>query len=134
MRISDWSSDVCSSDLFLQDELAPRAQAIEDRRDWDAVKAAVRALGSAGYLRLMFADLYRGPLERPGLTHATILSEEAAYLNYAFETTIATALSCAYPLHRPAPPASADDAPAAFSAAGRGFRTALFHEIGSAHV
>src|SRR3546814_4832626 len=72
---------------FLQDELAPRAQAIEDRQDWDAVKAAVRALGSAGYLRLMFADLYRGPLERPGLTHATILSEEAEYLNYAFETT-----------------------------------------------
>jgi alkylation response protein AidB-like acyl-CoA dehydrogenase len=39
-----------------------------------------------------------------GLTHATILSEEAAYLNYAFETTIATALSCAYPLHRYAMP------------------------------
>ncbi|MBV7486550.1 acyl-CoA dehydrogenase family protein [Bordetella sp. BOR01] len=93
---------------FLQDELAPRAQAIEDRRDWDAVKAAVRALGSAGYLRLMFADLYQGPLDSPGLTHATILSEEAAYLNYAFETTIATALSCAYPLHRHAAPAVRD--------------------------
>jgi alkylation response protein AidB-like acyl-CoA dehydrogenase len=37
--------------------------------------------------------------------HATLLSEEAAALNYAFETTIATALSCAYPLHRHAPPA-----------------------------
>ena len=58
------------------------------------------ALGSAGYLRLMFRDLYRGPLTKPGLTHATILSEEASAINYAFETTIATALSCAYPLHR----------------------------------
>ncbi|HVE50956.1 MAG TPA: acyl-CoA dehydrogenase family protein [Casimicrobiaceae bacterium] len=85
---------------ILARELAPRAQAIEDHDDWNAIKAVARALGEAGYLKLMFADLYRGPLERPGVTHATILSEEAASLNYAFETTIATALSCAYPLHR----------------------------------
>jgi alkylation response protein AidB-like acyl-CoA dehydrogenase len=85
---------------FLARELAPRAAAIEEGDDWGAVKAAVAALGGAGYLRLMFADLYRGPLAKPGLTHATILSEEASYINYAFETTIATALSCAYPLHR----------------------------------
>ncbi|MEP6608484.1 MAG: acyl-CoA dehydrogenase family protein [Burkholderiaceae bacterium] len=85
---------------FLQRELLPRAAAIEDQDDWSAIKAVVRALGEAGYLRLMFADLYRGALDKPGLTHATILSEEAAYINYAFETTIATALSCAYPLHR----------------------------------
>jgi alkylation response protein AidB-like acyl-CoA dehydrogenase len=85
---------------FLARELAPRAAAIEDHDDWEAVKAVVAALGAAGYLRLMFPDLYRGTLARPGLTHATILSEEASYLNYAFETTIATALSCAYPLHR----------------------------------
>lgn len=85
---------------FLKDELAPRAAAIEDHDDWTAIKHVVRTLGEAGYLKLMFADLYRGKLARPGLTHATILSEEAAYLNYAFETTIATALSCAYPLHR----------------------------------
>ena len=85
---------------FLQRELAPRAADIEDRQDWGAVKHVVRALGEAGYLRLMFQDLYRGSLVKPGLTHATIVSEEAAYINYAFETTIATALSCAYPLHR----------------------------------
>ena len=85
---------------FLARELAPRTAAIEDRDDWEAVKAAVAALGEAGYLRLMFADLYRGPLASPGLTHATILSEEASYVNYAFETTLSTALSCAYPLHR----------------------------------
>lgn len=89
---------------FLQQELAPRAAAIEDGEDWDAVKAVVRALGERGYLTFMFRDLYRGPLANPGLTHATILSEEAAYLNYAFETTIGTALSCAYPLHRHARP------------------------------
>lgn len=84
----------------LQKELAPRAEVIEDNQDWEAVKAVVRALGDAGYLTLMFRDLYRGSLSSPGLTHATILSEEAAYLNYAFETTIGTALSCAYPLHK----------------------------------
>jgi len=84
----------------LRRELAPRAASIEDHDDWNAIKAVVGALGDAGYLKLMFADLYRGSLSKPGLTHATILSEEAAYTNYAFETTIATALSCAYPLHR----------------------------------
>ena len=85
---------------FLARELAPRAAAIEDHDDWHAVKSVVAALGDAGYLRLMFPDLYRGSLARPGLTHATILSEESSALSYAFETTIATALSCAYPLHR----------------------------------
>jgi alkylation response protein AidB-like acyl-CoA dehydrogenase len=88
---------------FLARELAPRAAAIEDHDDWNAIKSVVHALGEAGYLRLMFPDLYRGPLAKPGLTHATILSEEASAINYAFETTIATALSCAYPLHRHAP-------------------------------
>ena len=85
---------------FFARELEPLAQAIEDRQDWDAVKRVVRTLGEAGYLKLMFRDLYQGNLTAPGLTHATLLSEEAAAVNYAFETTIATALSCAYPLHR----------------------------------
>lgn len=90
---------------FLREELLPRANAIEDEKDWQAVKSVTRALGSAGYLTLMFRDLYKGKLSAPGLTHATILSEEAASINYAFETTIATATSCAYPLHRYAQPA-----------------------------
>lgn len=85
---------------LLARELVPRADAIEDDGDWQAVCDTVRALGDAGHLRLMFPELYTGPLAQPGLTHATILSEEAAYVNYAFETTIATALSCAYALHR----------------------------------
>lgn len=93
---------------FLNRELAPRCEAIERDEDWDAVKQVVRALGEAGYMKLMFADLYDGRLSKPGLTHATILSEEAAYLNYAFETTIATALSCAFPLHSHATPAIRD--------------------------
>jgi alkylation response protein AidB-like acyl-CoA dehydrogenase len=93
---------------FLARELAPRAEAIERDEDWEAVKLVVRALGSAGYMKLMFADLYEGSLASPGLTHATMLSEEAAYLNYAFETTIATALSCAYPLHAHARPPIAE--------------------------
>ena len=89
---------------FLARELAPRAEKIERDEDWGAVSEVVRALGSAGYLKLMFRDLYQGSLSSPGLTHATMLSEETAYLNYAFETTIATALSCAYPLHAHAQP------------------------------
>ncbi len=90
---------------FLARELAPRAAKIERDEDWEAVKEVVRALGSAGYMKLMFRDLYEGGLSAPGLVHATMLSEEAAYLNYAFETTIATALSCAFPLHAHAQPA-----------------------------
>jgi alkylation response protein AidB-like acyl-CoA dehydrogenase len=90
---------------FLARELAPRAEKIERDEDWEAVKDVVRALGAAGYMKLMFRDLYDGSLKKPGLTHATMLSEEAAYLNYAFETTIATALSCAFPLHAHAKPA-----------------------------
>lgn len=89
---------------FLAAELAPVAQSIEEQQDWNAIKRVVRSLGSAGYLTLMFPDLYTGSLESPGLRHATMLSEEAASINYAFETTIATALSCAYPLHRYATP------------------------------
>ena len=85
---------------FLLAELGPLATAIEDAKDWSAITGAVEKLGRAGYLKLMFEDLYQGTLRRPGLTHATILSEEASAINYAFETTIASALSCAYPLHR----------------------------------
>ncbi|MBL4854287.1 MAG: acyl-CoA dehydrogenase family protein [Robiginitomaculum sp.] len=89
---------------FLNRELAPRCEAIERNEDWAAVKSVIRVLGNAGYMKLMFKDVYKGSLKHPGLTHATILSEEAAYLNYAFESTIATALSCAYPLHAHAAP------------------------------
>jgi len=59
---------------FLARELLPRAQAIENDDDWGAVRRVIRAVGEAGYLRLMFPDLYRGPLEHPGLTHATMVS------------------------------------------------------------
>ncbi|RDD69469.1 acyl-CoA dehydrogenase family protein [Paracoccus versutus] len=90
---------------FLARELAPRVDRIERDQDFAAQLEVARALGEAGYLKLMFPDLYAGSLSRPGLTHAVIVSEEAAYLNYAFETTIATALSCAYPIHRHARPA-----------------------------
>ena len=90
---------------FLQRELLPETRSIEDNCDWEAVLRVVAKLGAAGYMKVMFPDLYEGSLQAPGLTHAAILSEEAAYLNYGFETTIATAISCAYPLHRFATPA-----------------------------
>ncbi|MDX8469075.1 acyl-CoA dehydrogenase family protein [Mesorhizobium sp. VK23B] len=85
---------------FMSRELAPKVDAIERDQDFGAQLAITRALGEAGYLKLMFPDFHRGTLPKPGLTHAVIVSEEAAFLNYAFETTIATALSCAYPIHR----------------------------------
>jgi len=93
---------------FMARELAPRVDAIEGAQDFSAQLAVAQALGEAGYLKVMFRDLYDGPLRAPGLTHAVIVSEEAAYLNYAFETTIATALSCAYPIHAHARPALRD--------------------------
>ncbi|MCB1972045.1 MAG: acyl-CoA dehydrogenase family protein [Geminicoccaceae bacterium] len=86
-------------------ELGTRLDRIEHDRDFSAQLDVARVLGEAGYLKVMFRDLYKGNLARPGLTHAVIVSEEAAYLNYAFETTIATALSCAYPIHAHARPA-----------------------------
>ncbi|MBA3774267.1 MAG: acyl-CoA dehydrogenase [Ramlibacter sp.] len=84
---------------FMARELGPRAQAIE-RDEWKATRDMLRELGRAGYLTPMFKDHYRGKLANPGLTHAVMVTEEAARLSYAFETTVATALSCAYPLHR----------------------------------
>lgn len=90
---------------LLARELAPRASAIEVDTDWEDIKAVVRAVGSAGLLALMFGDRHRGPLMNPGLVHATLLSEESAALSYAFETTIASGLSCAYAVDRHAPPA-----------------------------
>lgn len=93
---------------FMARELAPRVDAIERDQDFSAQLHVARALGEAGYLKVMFRDLYKGNLSKPGLTHAVIVSEEAAYLNYAFETTIATALSCAYPIHAHARPTQRD--------------------------
>ena len=89
----------------MQRELGSRVDRIEREQDFNAQLEVARALGEAGYLEVMFKDLYKGPLTKPGLIHAVIVSEEAAYLNYAFETTIATALSCAYPIHAHATPA-----------------------------
>lgn len=93
---------------FMAQELAPRVDAIERDQNFSAQLQVARALGEAGYLKVMFRDLYKGNLSKPGLTHAVIVSEEAAYLNYAFETTIATALSCAYPIHAHARPSQRD--------------------------
>ncbi|CAN1539302.1 Acyl-CoA dehydrogenase/oxidase, N-terminal [Sphingomonadaceae bacterium] len=90
---------------FLVRELAPRVDAIEVHQDFAAQLDVARPLGEARHLKPMFRDPYRGKLANPGLTHAVIASEEASQLNYAFETTIATTLSCAYPLHHYGGPA-----------------------------
>ena len=66
---------------FLAGELAPCVDAIERDQDFSSQLHVARALGEAGYLKVMFRDLYKGSLSKPGLTHAVIVSEEAAYLN-----------------------------------------------------
>lgn len=83
---------------FFARELAPRARTIEDDAAWEPLREAVRLTGEAGYLALLVPELYPGTVEEPGLVHATIVSEEAAAVSYAFESTIATSLSCAMPL------------------------------------
>jgi alkylation response protein AidB-like acyl-CoA dehydrogenase len=85
---------------FMIRVLEPASYKIEADESWLDVMRVVDQLGDTGYMKVMFPDLYDGPLTAPGLAHAAILSEEAAYLNYGFETTIATAISCAYPLHQ----------------------------------
>jgi alkylation response protein AidB-like acyl-CoA dehydrogenase len=88
---------------FFARELAPRAAAIEADGGFPAVREAVRATGAAGYLSLLLGEHHRTEdtgVAEPGLVHAAIVSEEAAALSYAFESTIATSLSCALPLRR----------------------------------
>src|SRR3546814_11447907 len=61
MRISDWSSDVCSSDLFYQDLLrrSPIDEAVRAhvfaRRTLDAGFTSVRSLGSAEFVDVALA-------------------------------------------------------------------------------
>ena len=56
---------------LLKAELLPRAAAIEAHKDWASVRAAVRYVGQAAYLKRICADLYEGSLAYLGLTHAT---------------------------------------------------------------
>lgn len=56
---------------MLKAELLPRAAAIEAHKDRASVRAAVRFVCQAAYLKRMFAHLYEGSLAHPGLTHAT---------------------------------------------------------------
>src|SRR3546814_8686406 len=74
MRISDWSSDLCSSDLFLGDQLASSRDAagfiasriLDDRDDFTAVNATlfidVPIVGNGADLG--FAELARRAGER----------------------------------------------------------------------
>jgi alkylation response protein AidB-like acyl-CoA dehydrogenase len=88
---------------FFARQLAPRAAAIEADGGFQAVREVVTATGAAGYLSLLLGE-HHSPeatgVGEPGLVHAAVVSEEAAALSYAFESTIATSLSCAVPLRR----------------------------------
>jgi len=83
----------------LNELLLPDVSRIEEHRDWGAVKNAVYELGRTGYLSLLFPDFYEGSLSHPGLTHATLVSEQSSYINYAFESTVASSLGCAYAIN-----------------------------------
>ncbi len=77
---------------FFARELEPLTFEIENNKSWEAIKKAVQATGIAGYLK--------EGLNPEGLVHQTLIHECASYINYAFETTIASSLSCALPLDR----------------------------------
>lgn len=96
----DAGHDKLRSDVrdFFARELAPRARLIEDEQSWQAARDAVRATGQAGLLTFTLPGLHSDKTGPAGLISQTIVSEEAAYINYAFETTIASSLSCALPI------------------------------------
>ena len=78
-----------------------------DRMGFLGAKSRTPNLAALAKQSVIFERAYaQAPLTV--VSHATILSEEASAINYAFETTIATALSCAYPLHRHASEALRD--------------------------
>lgn len=77
---------------FLSAELSPLAEKIEAEGDWPSMKAGVAKLGAKGLLK--------DGLKPDGLVRQAIVHECASYINYAFETTIASSLSCALPLER----------------------------------
>ncbi|CAN5920429.1 acyl-CoA dehydrogenase family protein [soil metagenome] len=90
---------------FFGTALAPRALASELDAVWAPLREAVTLTGEAGYLAFLMPELHGGGRGDAGLVRATIVSQEAAAVSYAFESTIATSLSCALPIRRHAPPA-----------------------------
>src|SRR5881396_4295460 len=56
---SDWSSDVCSSDLYLELALGPARAWVDPRLTarWEGTVYACSALLALGWLRLMHAEL-----------------------------------------------------------------------------
>ncbi len=77
---------------FFVENLEPLAAKIENEQGWNAIKACVGLVGKKGYLQ--------DGLKPDGLVRQTLVHECASYTNYAFESTIATSLSCALPLDR----------------------------------
>src|SRR3546814_18993287 len=79
MRISDWSSDVCSSDLFhdqdrgakvkaselicdpIHPPMAPQHRQAEQRQSRTAISAPGKAFGTPGNVRQNVAAIFRSP-------------------------------------------------------------------------
>ncbi|MGE4200413.1 MAG: acyl-CoA dehydrogenase family protein [Vulcanimicrobiota bacterium] len=87
----------------LEGILAPRLERIERDQSWQAQTEALSELGEHGYLAMLFADSFPGAVPGRGLVATAVMSEELAYLNYAFETTVASTLSCAKTFYDYAP-------------------------------
>src|SRR3546814_19159670 len=82
MRISDWSSDVCSSDLGFIGKLALFRATIEAGYAWLAVVAVANTVASLFYYLRVVGPMYLRPAEvravglGPWTTTATWRSEE----------------------------------------------------------
>src|SRR3546814_10425801 len=83
MRISDWSSDVCSSDLYLEETPAQAGEAVINRE--------IPALGGDGGAIVLSADgqvampfntegMARGWIGADGVAHVALYSDEALAL------------------------------------------------------
>src|SRR3546814_7174524 len=80
MRISDWSSDVCSSDLRAAQPLQPRQHA-EGRQQPGAELALFQMAG----LRVARGDQRRGEVEGEPVAALELLAEAASELGMAVE-------------------------------------------------
>src|SRR3546814_15368177 len=81
MRISDWSSDVCSSDLGIADAVAPLGTALTETQlglIWRMVPVPILCFDgdTAGQKAAMRAAMRALPLLRPGFSLAFARSEE----------------------------------------------------------
>src|SRR3546814_4481490 len=91
MRISDWSSDVCSSDLKVVARLAELGGKKLDKFDINNEAAAQAAVAKLQDLRYAVADVQIKPAKRhpaPPFTTSTLQQEAARKLGFSAQMTM----------------------------------------------